>query len=204
MPSDETSAGILQRYREGDERAADELFSRYVGRLTLLARSRLSPALARRTDPEDVVLSAYRSFFIRARDGRLTPARSGDLWRLLVAITLHKLYRQARKQRAERRALAAREFESSWAKRLQLSRDPSPAEAVALADELQAIFRQLDPFARRVLELRLQDRSPAEIAVEVGRSERTIRRTVGLNSGTPVESASRQPQTARTNPPRVA
>jgi eukaryotic-like serine/threonine-protein kinase len=180
MPSDETSAGILQRYREGDERAADELFSRYVGRLTLLARSRLSPALARRTDPEDVVLSAYRSFFIRARDGRLTPARSGDLWRLLVAITLHKLYRQARKQRAERRALAAREFESSWAKRLQLSRDPSPAEAVALADELQAIFRQLDPFARRVLELRLQDRSPAEIAVEVGRSERTIRRTVAL------------------------
>jgi eukaryotic-like serine/threonine-protein kinase len=178
MPAEETSVEILERYRRGDAQAADELFTRYVGRLTLLARSRLSPALARRTDPEDVVLSAYRSFFIRARDGQLTLARSGDLWRLLVAITLHKLYRQARKQRVERRALAARELESSWAKRLQLSRDPSPAEAVALADELQAIFRQLDPFARCVLELRLQDRSPAEIAAEVGRSERTIRRTV--------------------------
>lgn len=140
MTTEETSVEILERYRLGDSQAADELFARYVGRLTLLARSRLSPSLARRTDPEDVVLSAYRSFFIRARDGQLTLARSGDLWRLLVAITLHKVYRQARKQRAERRALAARELESSWAKRLQLSRDPSPAEAVALADELQAIF----------------------------------------------------------------
>ena len=72
MPIEETSAEILKRYREGDQDASDELFSRYVGRLTLLARSRLSPALARRSDPEDVVLSAYRSFFIRARDGRLT------------------------------------------------------------------------------------------------------------------------------------
>ena len=178
MPLEEASAEILQRYRGGDERAAEELFARYVAQLTLLARSRLSPTLASRTDPEDVVLSAYRSFFIRARDGRFTLRRSGDLWRLLVAITLHKLYRQARKQRAESRALAERAAAPSPAEQSQFSREPSPEEALALADELESFFSKLDVFARRVVELRLQDRSHSEIAVNMGRSERTVRRTL--------------------------
>jgi RNA polymerase sigma factor (sigma-70 family) len=178
MPNQETSAELLQKYRDGDERAAEQLFFRYVGRLTLLARSRLSPTLASRTDPEDIVLSAYRSFFIGARDGKFILSRSGDLWRLLVAITLHKLYRQARKQSAERRALAAWEFEAAGTSQPDLSREPSPEEAVALADELAALLSKLDPFARRVLELRLQDRSLAEISKSLGRCERTIRRTL--------------------------
>ncbi|HEV8001910.1 MAG TPA: ECF-type sigma factor [Planctomycetaceae bacterium] len=178
MAPEEASAEILQRYRDGDERAADELFSRYVGRLTLLARSRLSPTLASRTDPEDVVLSAYRSFFIRARDGRFTLRRSGDLWRLLVAITMHKLYRHARKHGAERRALAERVSQPSPVEGGQFSREPPPEEAIALADELQSLFSQLDEFTRRVVELRLQDRSLSEIAEDVGRSERTVRRAL--------------------------
>jgi RNA polymerase sigma factor (sigma-70 family) len=177
MPVDQPSAEILQRYRDGDERAADELFSRYVGRLTLLARSRLSPTLASRTDPEDIVLSAYRSFFIAARAGRFTLSRSGDLWRLLVAITLHKVYRQARQHRSERQSLAAL-GEALAANGHPFSREPSPDEALALTDELESVLSQLDPFARRVLELRLQDRPLSEIAEDVGRSERTVRRTL--------------------------
>lgn len=90
--------------RQGDERAAEQLFAQYVGRLTALARARLSPRLSARTDPEDVVLSAYRSFFVAAREGQFTLARSGDLWRLLVAITLHKLYRQVRRHEAASRS----------------------------------------------------------------------------------------------------
>jgi RNA polymerase sigma factor (sigma-70 family) len=178
MPHQDTSAELLQRYRDGDQRAAERLFFRYVGRLTLLARSRLSPTLAARTDPEDIVLSAYRSFFVGARDGRFTLSRSGDLWRLLFAITLHKLYRQARKQRAERRALAASEYEAAATSQPDFSREPSPDEAIALADEMEALLSKLDPFARRVLELRLQDRSLAEISQSLGRCERTIRRTL--------------------------
>ena len=64
----EKTADLVTRYREGDELAAQELFARYVERLTRLARSRLSPKLSSRFDPDDVVLSAYRSFFLGARD----------------------------------------------------------------------------------------------------------------------------------------
>src|SRR5690349_11260374 len=100
-----TSFVLLERYRRGDDVAAEELFFRYFQRLTLLARSRLSPRLARRTDPEDIVLSVYRSFFIDARAGRFTLSRGGDLWRLLASITKHKLLRQARYHGADRRSI---------------------------------------------------------------------------------------------------
>ena len=102
-----TSLVLLERFRGGDELAAEALFARYFERLTSLARSRLSTRLARRTDPEDIVLSVYRSFFVEAREGRYTLGRGGDLWRLLSSITRHKLLRQARHQSADRRSVDA-------------------------------------------------------------------------------------------------
>lgn len=170
----ETSIEIMARYCGGDEEAASGIFDRYVHRLTLLARSRLSPTLASRTDPEDVVLSAYRSFFIGARDGRFKLSRSGDLWRLLVSITMHKLYRHARFHQAGIRSVASEETLAS--PNLHLSREPSPHEALSLADELEQFMTSLAPEERRIFELRLQDETLAEISAATGRSERTVRR----------------------------
>ena len=169
LPSKE----LLLRCRGGDEDASREIFGRYLVRLTALARSRLAPRLARRTDPEDVVLSAYRSFFVGARDGRFVLQRSGDLWRLLATITLRKLHRQVKRHSADSRDVrrelpAAAEFD--------FSQEPTDEKAVLLADELEAILKPLDPFLRRVLELRLQGQSLEEIAAITMRSERTVRR----------------------------
>jgi DNA-directed RNA polymerase specialized sigma24 family protein len=176
----EASAELLERYRGGHERAAEELFGRYAARLTALARGRLSRRLLVRTDPEDVVLSAWRSFFVGARDGRFALGRGGDLWRLLVSITLHKLCRQARRHTAARRAVAAEQPLTLTPEALLPpdGREPAPDEAAALADGLEAVLRRLDPLGRRVLELRLQGEPVEAIAADVGRSERTIRRTL--------------------------
>jgi RNA polymerase sigma factor (sigma-70 family) len=187
---DETQAAwsslvLLERYRDGDDRAAEELFSRYFARLTSLARSRLSPRLASRTDPEDVVLSVYRSFFVDARAGRFALRRGGDLWRLLASITKHKLLRQARHHMADRRSVdcesALQQAEDGGA--LEQTREPSAEDAVALADELERVFSQLSGFGRRVLELRLQGAQLSEIAEDTGRSERTTRRTLAQIRG---------------------
>jgi len=173
-----TSLLLFEQFRGGDDRAAEVLFTRYFERLTRLARSLLSPRLARRTDPEDVILSAYRSFFVAARAGRFTLARGGDLWRLLASITRHKLLRQARHHTADRRSVD-REIslnpgeEASFLGHWQ---DPSPDEVVALTDELEWLFAHLDPSGRRVLELRLQGAELSAIAADTGRSERTVRR----------------------------
>jgi eukaryotic-like serine/threonine-protein kinase len=178
--SDEPSAQLVAKYCEGDELAAAALFDRYVGRLTRLPASRLSARLARRTDADDVVQSAFRSFFVRVRDGRLAVGEEDKLWKLLAPIALHKLYRQVRHHRAQRRSVDVEDTPSSFAKldASLLAGDPSPEQAAAFADELASILSRLDPFARGVLELRLQGESLDEISAQTGRSERTVRRAM--------------------------
>jgi RNA polymerase sigma factor (sigma-70 family) len=172
-----TSAELFTRYQGGDDEAAEEIFRRYIERLTRLARSRLSPRLASRTDPEDVVLSAWRSFFLGARVGKFALRRSGDLWRLLASITLHKVYRQVRRHTAERRSVGVEQSLERMQQFLPAAdQEPSPEEAIALADELETVMAKLDAFGRRVLELRLQGETLAAIAADTGRSERTVRR----------------------------
>lgn len=175
-----TSAELLSQLQVGDDGAAEILFHRYLERLTRLARSRLSARLASRTDPEDVVLSAWRSFFVGARAGRYALQRSGDLWRLLASITMHKLYRQTRWHTAERRSILAEQSLDAvpFGSASLADREPSPEEALALADELQAVMQHLDDCGRRVLELRLQGEPLKNIAEITGRSERTVRRLV--------------------------
>ena len=102
---DEPSVELLAKYQQGSEEAATELFRRYVSRLTVLARAKMGRKIARRFDAEDAVLSAYRSFFVRSRNGQFTLNRSGDLWRLLVGIVLKKLYRQVAHHTADKRSV---------------------------------------------------------------------------------------------------
>src|SRR5262245_21584301 len=140
--TDDQSGNLLARWRKGDQEAATELFRRYAGRLIALARSRLPAKLTPRVDPEDVVQSVYRRFFADARDGRFELQRGGDLWRLLVVITLQKLQHQVERHGAQKHAVN-REINFGSEDSLlglngeKLVQEPTPLEAVALIDEVQ-------------------------------------------------------------------
>ena len=175
------SADLVMRWREGDQGAADEIFGRYAERLLALARSRLSAKLSRHIDPEDVVQSACRSFFVGARDGRYVLKHSGDLWRLLVAITVHKLQHQLERRTAGKRDLAREASQDDGRNRgtaETLAREPTPAEATALADMVENLLRPLEPLERQIVTLRLDGYSLEEIAQQIRRSERTVRRVL--------------------------
>lgn len=173
----ENSAELLRRCRSGDNAAAEAIYQRYAERLLALARSRLSPKLARRVDADDVVQSTYRSFFVRAREGQFTVDEDGDLWRLLATITLHKLGRQAKRHRAARRSLDREAPDADGVLLAELAaREPSPADVVAAAEELHWLMSQLDSTHRQAVQLRLQGLTIGEVAAAIGRSERTVRR----------------------------
>jgi RNA polymerase sigma factor (sigma-70 family) len=178
---DVLSTDLVARWRDGDQQAAAELFRRYAGRLQALARSRLPAALARHVDPEDVVQSACQSFFADARAGRYVFRRRGDLWRLLAAITLHKLRHQVERHTAGKRAAAHERHFAGESTLFRLrgrffARDPSPSQAAALADTLRQVLDALTPPERRMVELRLEGYGLDEIAADTRRSERTVRR----------------------------
>ena len=68
--------------RNGDEAASAEVFERFTGRLIALARSRLDQRLQGKVEPEDVLQSVSRSFFVRQRDGKFSLDGWDSLWSL--------------------------------------------------------------------------------------------------------------------------
>jgi RNA polymerase sigma-70 factor (ECF subfamily) len=181
-----SSADLLKEYQAGSgqsEQAAGELVRRYAARLLGLARNLLSPRLARHVDPEDVVQSVYRCFFAEARSDRYVLQRSGDLWRLLATMTLHKVQSRAQYHAAGKRALRRTRPFGTESSLLDLhtevfSREPSPDEGAALADELECLLGPLPPPQRHMVELRLQGYLIEEIAERTDCSERWVRRVL--------------------------
>jgi RNA polymerase sigma factor (sigma-70 family) len=169
------SRELLLDYQAGASEAADEIFHRYVERMLALARSRMSSKLRRRVDPDDVVQSAYRSFFLHARNEEYVLKRAGDLWRLLASITLHKLYKQAERHTAARRSVA-REIAEDERLALLASLEPTPAQAVALAEQLHLATASLTDAERGVIIAHLQGDTAETIATRLGKSPRTVRR----------------------------
>ncbi|MGE3805738.1 MAG: RNA polymerase sigma factor [Gemmataceae bacterium] len=180
----DSSVYLLSRWQQGDEAAAKELFERYAERLIALAHSRLSARLAARVGPEDVVQSVYCSFFAGARAGRYVLEQSGDLWRLLVTITVNKVQHQWKRHTSAKRSVnvespqAGPEDGSLPLSPEMLAREPSPDESAALAELLEQLMTGLDPVHRQIFELRLQGHQCNEIAERTGRSRPTVRRVL--------------------------
>lgn len=179
-----TDAGnLLERWKDGDQRAATEIFQKYVARLIGLARNRLSARMSKRIDPEDVVQSAYRSFFRHAQNDRYELSRSGDLWSLLAAITVKKVHGQVEHHTAQKRAITREEADPDddglyGVHPEAVSREPSPDEALAVVEELESLMSELSPAHRAMLELRLQEHTIEEVAEASECSERTVRRVL--------------------------
>lgn len=177
---------LLLRCNQGDEAALGEVLDRYVHRLLAFADRRIHGRLGRRLDAEDVVQSACFSFFRNAKAGRYTLERGGELWQLLVGITAKKLYQQVERHGADKRDFAAEQ--SMWIRRqdgsnleVELADDgPSPDDAAALLDELDQILSRVPELHRQIIEARLRGGSIHEVALEVKRSERTVRRALEM------------------------
>jgi hypothetical protein len=64
-------AQFLARLHNQDDAAARELFGRLAHQLIALALRHIDAGLRHKVDPEDVVQSVYKSFFVRYGAGNL-------------------------------------------------------------------------------------------------------------------------------------
>jgi RNA polymerase sigma-70 factor (ECF subfamily) len=170
---------LLRLWQAGDESAAREIFERYFERLLALARRRISQRLASRVDPEDVVQSAFRTFFGRYKAGQFTIQDSEDVCKLLARITVHKTLRQIAFHKAAKRdpSQEAGQGSDGQAQLLEvLDREPTPEAVNAFVDQLDHFLKQLRPEDRQILEMRMQGYNSLEIAEKLGISDRKIRR----------------------------
>src|SRR3954469_24229439 len=106
--SNDSFPRFLVRFQARDGEAAREIFRRFTTQLIALTRRRFAPAFRHKVDPEDVVQSAYKSFFGRYGEGNLDVGNWDGLWGLLTLITMRKCAERVAYHRAQCRD-AARE-----------------------------------------------------------------------------------------------
>lgn len=165
---------------EETDAEAREHFERFTRRLIGLARSQLDARLQHKIEPEDVVQSVYKSFFLRYGEGALAEEGWDGLWGLLTTITLRKCADRVRYYRAERRDVnrevkAAQSDEPEpW--QTAVGREPTPEQAVVLAETVERLLSGLAEDERAIVEYSLQGFSTKEIGVRLDRAERSVRR----------------------------
>lgn len=172
-------AEFLVRLQKKEDTAAQELFGRFTHQLIALALRHLDAGLRHKVDPEDVVQSAYKSFFFRYGAGNLNVVNWNSLWGLLTLITVRKCAERAAYHRAECRD-ASREVSAPpgdeaapWLE--PFGREPTPLEAAELSETVDQLLAGLDEEERPILELSLQGYTTREISERLGRAERTVR-----------------------------
>lgn len=186
---------LIAKYKAGDQAAATELFDRYCEKLMPLAKRRIGHRLATRMDPEDVLQSAFRTFFVHVRNDEFTFDGENDLYKLLVRLTVNKALRQiayhmAKKRSPGREVAQPTDPGDSFDPIAGLAaHNPAPEVETAVIDEFERFLAQLPEFDRKVLELKLHGHSTTEIAEKLGSYDRKIRRVIerieALARGTP-------------------
>ncbi len=183
MADDQLFQEIMELLRKGDNASAELVFKRYARRLIGLAASRLPAPIRSKEDPEDAVQSAFRSFFGRQKKGEFQPEDWDELSTLLTYLTVCKVDRRIRKHLAAKRdvrkeSAPAANADGESTSFQMAAPDPTPAEAAMVTDTLQELMSRLDPDDQQILTMRLQGHTNAEIAAEVGKSERTVFRVL--------------------------
>jgi DNA-directed RNA polymerase specialized sigma24 family protein len=182
----------IHQLQAGDRAAAQELWNRYFQRLVGLARCKLQGAQRRAADEEDVVLSAFESFFRGAEQGRFPRLDDRDnLWRLLVVITERKAWNLVQHERRQKRGGGEARRESGLADGEDslaeaginefASREPTPEMAAQVADECRRLLHLLgDATLRSVAVWKMEGYTNAEIADKLGCVPVTIERKLQL------------------------
>lgn len=165
---------VLGGFVAGEPGATAEVLDRFRASLVALARQKITdPRLRAKFDPEDIVQSAFLTFWRRARDGEFELEDWNSLWNLLAKITERrchkywKLYQKTNKRDLNRESQAAAEVPSPA---------PDPLRAAIVTDLLDHLLQQLDESSQLTLVLKLQGCTESEICQTLKCSIRSVRR----------------------------
>ena len=184
MSSEGSVTRWLTALKGGDEAAAQPLWERYHRRLIGLAREKLRSARRREADEDDVVQSAFHSFFQGVSAGRFPQLNDRDnLWRLLVVITARKAINQLAREHAKRRGSGTL-VGDSWipsgeeaAIEQIVGDEPTPEFAAEVAEEYGRLLDSLDDESlRSVAVWKMEGFTNDEIAAKLDCSLRSIAR----------------------------
>lgn len=182
--------GWFDSLQAGDRDAAEKLWQRFANRLIGLARTRLVAERRAFADEEDAVLSAFDSFCRSAEQGRFPGLGGrGDLWSLLVAITLRKVCDQIKREKRLKRGGGGvlSEADLGWGDEAAfdlndlISNEPTPQMIAEMAEQSQRLLESLpDPTLRSIALWKMEGHTNEEIASKLDCVRSTLQRKLDL------------------------
>lgn len=174
----EESVTLVNRWREGDEEAANALYEQYFAKLMPIVTGHVGQSIQPEFDPEDVLQSAFCTVFRRISKGEFTFGSDRDVWKLLVTIALNKLRQKVGRATTQKRDIKRKLGESDFDGLLaaQLSESPGISEAAEFAELVRRIFGILSEQERLLLQWSMEGYGQLEIADRLGVTDRTVRR----------------------------
>lgn len=162
---------------------ANDIFNQYAERLLGVARTRLGARLREKVSEEDIVQSAFISFFRRQNEFQFSGDDSDGLWGLLVIITVRKCTKWAAvfgtNKRSISREVSMNDDLVDHRRMMELATDdPSPEEALLLTELVDRLMGQFGERQQMMISLRMQGYELDEIANETQSSRRTVARVI--------------------------
>lgn len=172
---DRPDGWLLRAWRAGEERAAQVLVERYSLRLVALVARQLNARFRRTIDPEDVVQSAFGSFFKAAGRKSIHVSEGISAWWLLATFAKRKMIRAIEHHATLKRAqgLGAVSIDDDDLLAQDFKSTPTESAALGLIESLQD---ELPGELFEVIEALVAGQTQSEMASSLGISERTVRR----------------------------
>jgi DNA-directed RNA polymerase specialized sigma24 family protein len=166
---------LLSRMRSGDREAAATFITRYDARLRRRIRGKLTPAMRRLFDSQDIVSTVGRRLDLYVLSGRLEAASEGQLWALVLrmannaVIDKSRVFRRLQKVEDEDSPLA-----QELLKRLREAERESDERIVIEIERAMGLLD--DVIDRQILHLWLAGSRHSEIALDVDIAPTAVRK----------------------------
>jgi RNA polymerase sigma factor (sigma-70 family) len=166
---------LYEEVRNGDQQAVAELWKRFLPRLLGLARKALKGREMRHADSDDIVQSAFLSFWRGAAAGQFDhPASRESLWNLLGVITVRKARKLIEREQTAKRG-GGRHADGAATRP-----EPAAPDTVAFDALCSELFESLDDELQGFAALRMMGHTNREVAEMLGCSERKVERKLQL------------------------
>jgi RNA polymerase sigma-70 factor (ECF subfamily) len=175
----EEFATLLERVRQGDENAVRAMVLRYEGVIRRAARGLLGQALRPHLDSMDLVQSVHRSLLIGLRYEKFEISSPEKLIALALTLVRRKVARQWRRIKRQHVHGAGAAGETAQVSDSHPSPQADPAGDAQYQDAMRHLLSDLDEVDRRLIELRLQGYSTAEVARQMDIDSRFLRVRLG-------------------------
>lgn len=174
--ADEFSELLIQA-RNGNRDALTRIAEQYEGKLRVVARVHLGPALRPYLDSQDLVQSVHRSLMVGLRDAKFDISTPENLVALTLTMLRRKIARHWRRMRRQQRLTGGSTDLGELVELLaSLSTPPETPEAEAeFKDSIAHLCLHMDDLERQIIDLRLLGFAAPEIALQTGLTSVNIR-----------------------------